>query len=73
MHSWLRLLGMSRSPASSWLRRSAAAILFVALLAAAAGSMRAAGGYPVSIVDDGRRHRDSARTCKDRVSCAQQY
>ncbi len=52
MSSWFRLLKMSKSPVSSWLRRSAAAILFVAVLAAAAGSVYAAGGYPVSIVDD---------------------
>ncbi len=51
MSSWSRLLGMSKSPVSSWLRRSAVAILFVALVAAA-GSVHAAGGYPVSIVDD---------------------
>ncbi len=49
---WFRLLGTGKSPVSSWLRRLAAAILLVALLAAAADSVRAAGGYPVSIVDD---------------------
>ncbi len=52
MSSRFRLLGTGTSPVSSWLRRSAAAILFVALVATTAGSVCAAGGYPVSIVDD---------------------
>ncbi|HNU95161.1 MAG TPA: cobalamin-binding protein [Bacillota bacterium] len=51
MSSWFRLPGEHGSRISEWLRKSTVAILFIALLAAA-GSVRAAGAYPISIVDD---------------------
>lgn len=49
---WFGSLGRSKSRVSSWLLRSAAAAILVVALLAATGSVYAAGGYPVSIVDD---------------------